>query len=95
MREAADLVAVIVAGMALGAVLERLRARQGRYETSLETTVGILLVVASAALGSAARILGAEAQVIRTLAVGRLVLLLPALWLLLRGSFLRGRATPD
>lgn len=93
MREAADLVAVVVAGMALGAVLERLRARRGRYGTSLETTVGILLVVVGAALGSAARILGADAQVIRTLAVGRLVLLLPALWLLVRGSFLRGRPT--
>jgi hypothetical protein len=93
MREALDLFAVVVAAMALGAVLERLRARQGAYEASLETVFGILLVVISAAMGSAARLLGADAQVTRTLAVGRLVLLLPALWLLVRGAFMRGRHT--
>lgn len=91
MRQAVDLFAVVVAGVAMGVVLERLRAREKRYEGVRESTIGILLLVVGAALGSAARILGADAQVIRTLAVARLVLLLPALWLLLRGSVLRGR----
>jgi hypothetical protein len=85
-REAADLLAVVLAAMVLGMVLERVRSRQERYELSLEKTIGILLVLVGGALGAAGRLLGAEPHVIRTLAVGRLVLLLPALWLLVRGA---------